>query len=256
VKYIDLQAFVTQLTNRPEIGTIAIGETQTKLYNALSAAHTSLQNDEFVDKSYGTPVRVRPEWQAQVFEDTGIDYVANGPGVLLTSLTQDANHTLKRITDVKYLHTGTTTSEYVPIEPATQEEIEWYKLSDHTEFGSHKLHRHCYHQRWFVDDGYLQLLFPSGRMNTDLTLSVRIYQQLPFYVQGTDHDYFSDVCWQALGYGAAYWAMIFIGEAEDAQQFKALFEEEAIKKIRADKVSAQGGQERNYRPPLATGRRY
>jgi len=257
MNFAELKELVVQLTNRPEILEKVTPETQPRVVTALKAAHTSLQNDELVDRSYGVPVRIPCEWQCQVWEDDGLTYKANGPGLPIVQLLEDATRTLKRITDVKYLSNRPgEPSEYIPIDPATQEEIEWYRLSEHDNFHTRRLHKHVFHQRWFTDSGFLQLLFPEGHEGSDLTLSVRLLQTLPFYVNNADFDYFSTACWQALGFGAAYWAMIFIGEPDDAKEFKAVFEEQAIKAIRADKHNAQGGQDTNYRPPLATGRRY
>lgn len=254
--FSDLKTYVGTVTNRPEILTAQTGEPEARVVTALRASHTSLQQDEFVDRSYGNPVRMKPEFRAQVWEDSGLDYVANGPGILLTTLPQGSTYTLKRITDVKYLTTDGTTNVYVPIDPATPEEVEWYKLSEKDAFHAKQLSRCNYVQRWFTDDGYLQLLFPSGNSNTDLTLFVRLYQMLPFYVNPTDHDEFSDRYWEALTFGAAYRAMIYIGEVDDAKAFKELFEEAAIKAIRTDRTNAQGGQDRNYRPPAPIGRRF
>lgn len=259
MKYSDLRLRVKTMTNRPELDDLQTGETLTRVQTALEAAHLSLQQDELVDNSFGSPVRMIPDWQAQVYKvgtvASPVIYPSGSFGILTATLPA-TNCTLKRITDVDQIRLTGTTHAFTPIDPATQIEIEYFEQTEKTEFGNLRLSRGLYHQRWWVDDGKLKLLFNTQASGADFNLHIRLLQILPFYVNADDSDYFSEELWQTLVFGAAYYCFMFIGETEDAGNYKTLFEEAAVKALRADKRNAKGGLAQIRRPPLATGRKY
>lgn len=255
MKYQDLYEYVKTLVNRPELqGSLATSD-KDKVYIALQAQHTSMQMDELVDNRYATPIRMVPEWRCQIYrtpENTPITFPGGSKSIDGSAIVASAGNTLKRVTNVWQVRTSGTRTDYVPIDRATQREIDSFQQFEANEFHNRHIPRGAYHQRWWDDGGKVYLLFPP---TADIQLLFRMYQSLPFYTDNDSHDYFSDVAWEALATGAAYRTLIYIGETEDAASMKTLAEELTIRALRQDQRSSQGGVADVYRPPTAQGRR-